>query len=73
MMQRKKVDVLCVQRTRRKYSKARSIGVGSKHYYLVDRMRNGEGVILREEYTKNVVEAKRMLDMIMIVKLKKVW
>ncbi|KAK3523724.1 hypothetical protein QTP70_009262 [Hemibagrus guttatus] len=47
MMERRKVDILCVQETRWKGSKARSIGAGFKlFYYGVDSKRNGVGVVL---------------------------
>ncbi|KAK3515348.1 hypothetical protein QTP70_018020, partial [Hemibagrus guttatus] len=51
MMERRKVDILCVQETRWKGSKARSIGAGFKlFYYGVDSKRNGVGVVLKEEF-----------------------
>ncbi|KAK3542458.1 hypothetical protein QTP86_025883, partial [Hemibagrus guttatus] len=57
MMERRKVDVLCVQETRWKGSKARSIGAGFKlFYYGVDSKRNGVGVVLKEEFVRNVLE-----------------
>ncbi|KAK3518697.1 hypothetical protein QTP70_008580 [Hemibagrus guttatus] len=57
MMERRKVDVLCVQETRWKGSKARSIGAGFKlFYYGVDSKRNGVGVVLEEEFVRNVLE-----------------
>ncbi|KAK3568311.1 hypothetical protein QTP86_003822 [Hemibagrus guttatus] len=57
MMERGKVDILCVQETRWKGSKARSIGAGFKlFYYGVDSKRNGVGVILKEEFVRNVLE-----------------
>ncbi|KAK3554863.1 hypothetical protein QTP86_000898 [Hemibagrus guttatus] len=57
MMERKKVDILCVQETRWKGSKARSIGAGFKlFYYGVDSKRNGVGVVLKEEFVRNVLE-----------------
>ncbi|KAK3548232.1 hypothetical protein QTP70_005139 [Hemibagrus guttatus] len=57
MMERRKVDILCVQETRWKGSKARSIGAGFKlFYYGVDSKRNGVGVVLKEEFVKNVLE-----------------
>ena len=66
MMARRKVDILCVQETRWKGNKARNIGGGYKLFYHgVDGKRNGEGVILKEEYTKNVVEVKRESDRMM--------
>ncbi|KAF7641145.1 hypothetical protein LDENG_00292100, partial [Lucifuga dentata] len=55
MMQRRKVDILCVQETRWKGSKARSLGAGFKLFYHgVDGKRNGVGVILKEEFVRNV-------------------
>ncbi|KAK3551024.1 hypothetical protein QTP70_011428 [Hemibagrus guttatus] len=57
VMERKKVDILCVQETRWKGSKARSIGAGFKlFYYGVDSKRNGVGVVVKEEFMRNVLE-----------------
>ncbi|KAI5098342.1 hypothetical protein C0J45_12069 [Silurus meridionalis] len=70
MMERRKVDMLCVQETKWKGSKARNIGGGFKLFYHgVDEKRNGVGVILKEEYSKCVVEVKRVSDRVMIVKM----
>ncbi|KAK3513651.1 hypothetical protein QTP70_028812 [Hemibagrus guttatus] len=70
MMERRKVDILCVQETRWKGSKARSIGAGFKpFYYGVDSKRNGVGVILKEEFVRNVLEVKRVSDRVMSLKL----
>ncbi|KAK3567014.1 hypothetical protein QTP86_008947 [Hemibagrus guttatus] len=50
MMERRKVDILCVQETSWKGSKARSIGAGFKlFYYGVDSKRNGVGCELEEK------------------------
>ncbi|KAK3518677.1 hypothetical protein QTP70_007170 [Hemibagrus guttatus] len=57
MMERRKVDILCVQETRWKGSKAHSIGAGFKlFYYDVDSKRNGVGMVLKEEFVRNVLE-----------------
>ncbi|KAK3530789.1 hypothetical protein QTP70_002822 [Hemibagrus guttatus] len=57
VMERRKVDILCVQETRWKGSKARSIGAGFMlFYYGVDSKRNGVGVVLKEEFVRNVLE-----------------
>ncbi|KAK3525007.1 hypothetical protein QTP86_012886 [Hemibagrus guttatus] len=57
MRERRKVDILCVQETRWKGSKARSIGAGFKlFYYGVDSKRNWVGVVLKEEFVRNVLE-----------------
>ncbi|KAK3558744.1 hypothetical protein QTP86_028028 [Hemibagrus guttatus] len=70
MMERRKVDILCVQETRWKGSKARSIGAGFKlFYYGVDSKRNGVGVVLKEELVRNVLEVKRVSDRVMSLKL----
>ncbi|KAK3549748.1 hypothetical protein QTP86_007727 [Hemibagrus guttatus] len=70
MMERRKVDILCVQETRWKGSKARSIGAGFKlFYYGVDSKRNGVGVVLKEEFVRNVLEVKRVSDRVMGLKL----
>ncbi|KAK3515214.1 hypothetical protein QTP70_010616 [Hemibagrus guttatus] len=70
MMERRKVDILCVQETRWMGSKARSIGGGFKlFYYGVDSKRNGVGVVLKEEFVRNVLEVKRVSDRVMILKL----
>ncbi|KAK3570239.1 hypothetical protein QTP86_017140, partial [Hemibagrus guttatus] len=70
MMKRRKVDILCVQETRWKGSKARSIGAGFKlFYYGVDSKRNGVGVVLKEEFVRNVLEVKRVSDRVMSLKL----
>ncbi|MCI4393350.1 hypothetical protein PGIGA_G00156550 [Pangasianodon gigas] len=70
MMERRKVDILCVQETRWKGSKARSIGVGFKlFYYGVDSKRNGVGVVLKEEFERNVLEVKRVSARVMSLKL----
>ncbi|KAK3529748.1 hypothetical protein QTP86_003015 [Hemibagrus guttatus] len=70
MMERRKVDILCVQETRWKGSKARSIGAGFKlFYYGVDSKRNGVGVVLKEEFVRNVLEVKRVSYRVMSLKL----
>ncbi|MCJ8741372.1 hypothetical protein PDJAM_G00070040 [Pangasius djambal] len=70
MMERRKVDILCVQETRWKGSKACSIGAGFKlFYYGVDSKRNGVGVVLKEEFGRNVLEVKSVSDRVMSLKL----
>ncbi|KAK3554952.1 hypothetical protein QTP86_001867 [Hemibagrus guttatus] len=69
-MERRKVDILCAQETRWKGSKARSIGAGFKlFYYGVDSKKNGVGVVLKEEFVRNVLEVKRVSDRVMSLKL----
>ena len=54
MMQRRKVDIQCVQETRWKGSKAKCLGAGCKLFYHgVDGKRSGVGVNLEEEFIRN--------------------
>ena len=70
MMLKRKVDILCVQETKWKGSKARNIGDGCKIFYHgEDGRRNGVGVILSEEYIGRVLEVKRVSDRMMYMKL----
>lgn len=60
MIERRKVDVLCVQETRWKGRKARNIRAGYKLFYHgTDEKRNGEGIVLKEDCIKSVLEGKR--------------
>ncbi|KAJ8369492.1 hypothetical protein SKAU_G00095200 [Synaphobranchus kaupii] len=70
MMDRRKIDILCVQETRWKGSKARNIGRGYKLFYHgVDGRRNGVGVILKEEYARGMLEVRRVSDRVIALKL----
>ena len=63
MMHRQKVDVLCVQDTRFKGSKARSLGAGFKLFYHgVDGKRNEVGVILKQELDRNLLVMMRVSE-----------
>ena len=49
VMERRKVDALCVQETRWKGEKARCIGEGCKLWYNgSENKRNGVGIVLRK-------------------------
>ena len=66
MRVKRKVDILCVQETRWKGSKARNIGDGCKIFYHgEDGRRNGVGVIPKEDYIGRVLEVKRVSDRMM--------
>ena len=70
MMVKMKVDIMCVQETKWKGSKARNIGYGCKMFYHgEDGRRNGIGVILKEGYIGRVLEVKRVSGRIMYVTL----
>ena len=70
MMERRNVDILCLQETRWKGSKARNIGGGCKIFYNgADERKNGIGIVLRKELAESVLEVKRVSDRLMAMKL----
>ena len=70
MMERRNVDILCLQETKWKGSKARNIGGGCKIFYNgADGRKNRIGIVLREELAESVLEVKRMSDRLMVMKL----
>ena len=70
MMERRNVDILCLQETKWKGSKARNIGGGCKIFYNgADGRKNGIGIVLREELAESVLEVKRVSDRLMAMKL----
>ena len=57
VLRRRKVDIACVQEVKWKRSKAINVGHGYKLFYHGDPSnRNGVGIILREERTKDILE-----------------
>ena len=70
MMERRNVDILCLQKTKWKGSKARNIGGGCKLFYNgADRRKNGIEIVVREELAESVLEVKRISDRLMAIKL----
>ena len=70
MMERRNVDILCLQETKWKGSKARNIGGECKIFYNgADGRKNGIGIVLREELAESVLEVKRVSDRLMAMKL----
>ena len=70
MMKRRNVDILCLQETKWKGSKARNIGGGCKIFYNgAHGRKNGIGIVLREELAESVLEVKRVSDRLMAMKL----
>ena len=70
MMERRNVDILCLQETKWKGSKARNIGGGCKIFYNgVNGRKNGIGIVVREELAESVLEVKRVSDRLMAMKL----
>ena len=61
MMERRDVDILCLQKTKWKGSKARNIGGRCKLFYNgANGRKNGIGIVVREELAESVLEVKRM-------------
>ena len=70
MMERRNVDILCLQETKWKGNKARNIGGGCKIFYNgADGRKNGMGIVVKEELAENVPEVKRVSDRLMVMKL----
>ena len=70
MMEQRNVDILCLQETKWKGSKARNIGGGCKIFYNgADRRKNGIGIVLREKLAESVLEMKKVSDRLMALKL----
>ena len=70
MMERRNVDILCLQKTKWKGSKARNIGSGCKLFHnKANGRKNGMKRVVREELAENVLEVKRVSDKIIAMKL----
>ena len=70
LRERRNVDILCLQKTKWKGSKARNIGGECKLFYNGDdRRRNGIGIVVREELAESVLEVKKLSDILMAMKL----
>ena len=72
MMEQRNVDILCLQETKIKRSKARNIGGGCKPFYNGAKgKKNGIGIVVKEELVESVLEMKRVSDRLMAIKLDK--
>ena len=70
LMERRNVDILCLQETKWKGSKARNIEGGCKLFYNgADERKNGIGTVVRKELVESVLEVKRVSDRLMAIKL----
>ena len=70
MMNRRRMDILCVQEIKWSGEKARMLEMGYKLYYKGDtNKRNGVGIIVSEHLVQNVIETKRISDRLISVKL----
>ena len=70
MMEKRNVDILCLQETKWKVSKARNIGGGCKLFYNeADGRKNGIQIMVMEELAESVLEVKRVSDRLMAMNL----
>ncbi|XP_008486018.1 craniofacial development protein 2-like, partial [Diaphorina citri] len=71
LMERRKIQILCVQETRWKGDKAKVLAEGYKLFYsgADHRGRNGVGIIVDKELKEEVCEVERINDRIMSMKL----
>ena len=70
MMKRRNVDILCLQETKWKESKARNIGGGCKIFYNgADGRKNGIEIVVREELAESFLEVKRVSEGLMAMTL----
>ena len=71
MMERRNINILCVQEIKWKGAKVREIRNGYKLFYNgSDKRRNGVGVIIDPELKKNVLEVNRKSERLVWLKLK---
>lgn len=69
-MERRKVEILCVQEAKWKGSKARKMGGDHKLFYHgKDGKRNGVGITIAERFTNSVLEVRRVSDAMMCMKM----
>ena len=69
-MERKGVDILCMQETGWKREKAKCVGGGYKTWYCGSgNKKNGVGIILKKEQVDMVVELWRVTDRIICLKM----
>ena len=71
VMERRKVDILCVQETRWRGNKAKDIGSGYKLLYsgADERGRSGVGIVCSKEVKENIVGVEKKSERIMTLKL----
>ena len=70
MMEQRNLDILCLQETKWKGSKARHIGGGCKLFYNgADGRKNGIKIVVKDELAESVLEVKRVSDRLMDMKL----
>ena len=69
LMERRRIDIMCIQETKWKGSKAKYLGDGYKLFYHgEDNRRNGVGIVVKHTYVESVLEVKRVSDRLMCIK-----
>ncbi|XP_045458566.1 craniofacial development protein 2-like [Melitaea cinxia] len=70
VLERRRINIACLQETKWKGQRAREIGAGYKFYYCgCDGKRNGVGIVLDRELKNKVMDVKRVNDRVIAVKL----
>ena len=70
LLERRNVDILCLQETKWKGSEAKNIGGGCKLFYNgANGRRNGIGIVVREKLVESFMDVKRVSDRLMAMKL----
>ena len=70
LMERKNVDILCLQKTNWKGNKERNIGGGCTLFYNgADERKNRKNIVVREELAESALEVKRVSDRLMAMVL----
>ena len=70
MMERRNVDILCLQEAKWKGSTARNIRGGCKLFYNgANESKNGIAIVVREELVESILEVRRVSDRLMAIKL----
>ncbi|XP_045449635.1 craniofacial development protein 2-like [Melitaea cinxia] len=70
VLERRRINIACLQETKWKGQRAREIGAGYKFYYCgCDGKRNGVGIVLDRELKNKVTDVNRVNDRVIIVRL----
>ena len=70
LMEQRNVDILCLQETKWKGTKARNIGGGYKLFYNgANGRKNDIKIVVMEELAESVLQVKRVSDRLMAMKL----
>lgn len=70
ILERRRINICCVQETKWKGAKSRQLGKGYKLYYMgKEASRNGVGVILDQHFSEKVIDINRISDRIISLKL----